>query len=486
VKLGRNDLCHCGSGKKYKHCCMVTGTIGANAPADLVWRKLRGLLEGYGERILRFIDQAYGASALDEAWAEFVVGHDIEFDPESPTLQLFMPWFFHFWSPDVDTEVEDEALHGVAPTAAYLVRHGSQLDPLLRRYLESCLSTPLTFFEVTKAVPGQRILLRDILSGAQHDVTERAASRTMQYGDIVFGQLARVERLTMLEASNGFAIAPTEKAAIVDLRAQIAKANPVLTDEVLRDYYLEMLEVFQDIAERAFNPQLPTLQNTDGEPLSMRKLIYELKVPPQTAFDALKHLALSEPDEQLLADAERDSRGALASVTIVWKRPGNAKHPDWETTSMGTIAIEPGRLSAEVNSEARADAAAKAIDAALGEGVEFRVTQVQSMEKLIADSRAKAAAGIAIEPKPNPLAELPEVKQKVAEMLAAHWDRWVDQTLPALSGRTPMQAVQDPDGREIVESLLVQAERYGRAMNPPTDEAVFRRVRERLGLPSRG
>ena len=64
----------------------------------------------------------------------------------------------------------------------------------------------------------------------------------------------------MLEASNGFAIAPTEKATIVDLRAQIAKSNPVLTDEVLRDYYLEMLEVFQDIAERAFNPQLPTLQ----------------------------------------------------------------------------------------------------------------------------------------------------------------------------------------------------------------------------------
>ena len=133
MKLGRNDLCHCGSGKKYKHCCMVTGTIGTNASADLVWRKLRGLLEGYGQRMLRFIDHAYGPSALDEAWEEFVVGHDIEFDEKSPTLQLFMPWFFHFWSPDVDTEVEDEALQGVSPTAAYLAKHGSQLDPLLPR-----------------------------------------------------------------------------------------------------------------------------------------------------------------------------------------------------------------------------------------------------------------------------------------------------------------------------------------------------------------
>lgn len=24
-KIGRNDLCPCGSGKKYKHCCLDTG-----------------------------------------------------------------------------------------------------------------------------------------------------------------------------------------------------------------------------------------------------------------------------------------------------------------------------------------------------------------------------------------------------------------------------------------------------------------------------
>ena len=208
-------------------------------------------------------------------------------------------------------------------------------------------------------------------------------------------------------------------------------------------------------------------------------------MPAIPVFDYIPHLALTESDEQLLADAERDSIGALASVTIVCKRPGNRIHTDWETTAMGTIAIEPGRLSAEVNLQPRADAVAKAIEAALGEGVEFRVTQVQSMEKVIADARAKAASAVASEPEPNPLAELPEVKQKLAEVMAAHWERWVDQPLPALSGRTPIQAVQDPDGRESVESLLVQAERYGRRMSPPTDEAIFRRVRERLRLPVR-
>ena len=45
-----------------------------------------------------------------------------------------------------------------------------------------------------------------------------------------------------------------------------------------------------------------------------------------------------------------------------------------------------------------------------------------------------------------------------------------------------MEAVKDADGREIVESLVIQGERSGRSPNMPTDEDVFRRLRERLGL----
>ncbi|MCC7079826.1 MAG: SEC-C domain-containing protein [Burkholderiales bacterium] len=483
MKLGRNDPCHCGSGKKYKHCCLLAGAISAAAPADLVWRRLRGLLDGYASRMIRFIDAAYGPCALEEAWDEFVLDRDIEFEPEAPLMQLFMPWFFHSWSPDADTEVADASLHRVIPTAAYLARKRRQLDPLLVRYLESCLQTPLSYYEVTACAPGERIELRDIFTSAQYDVTERSASRSMQRGDLLFGQLAHLDRLTMLEATSGFAIAPLEKAAIVAVRANIAQAFPEITAQVLREYDIELIDLFHDIAERAFNPKLPQLQNTDGDPLSMRKLIYDLSASPQAAFDALKHLALDQADDVLLADAARDARGELSSVSFTWSKRGNTMHPDWSNTSLGTITIDGARLTAEVNSEARADAAAKEIEAALGEGAQFRVTQIQSMEKMLSDARtARAAAGGIDKAQHNELAELPEVRAKVAEMMAAHWERWVDQPIPMLGGRTPIDAVRDRDGREVVESLVIQGERQGRAMNPPTDEAVFRRLRERLGL----
>lgn len=80
------------------------------------------------------------------------------------------------------------------------------------------------------------------------------------------------------------------------------------------------------------------------------------------------------------------------------------------------------------------------------------------------------------------LAESPKVRVKISEMMEAHWERWVDERLPILGDRTQMEAVKDADGREIVESLIKQGERSARSPGMHTDERVFRRLRERLGL----
>ena len=112
MKPGRNDLCPCGSGKKYKHCCLNAGSVPAAAPADLSWRRLRALLDGFATEMLRFTAEAYGPLALHEAWDEFTGYDDLEFDPNTPLMQLFMPWFFHCWAPDpVATKVVNKSLH---------------------------------------------------------------------------------------------------------------------------------------------------------------------------------------------------------------------------------------------------------------------------------------------------------------------------------------------------------------------------------------
>jgi hypothetical protein len=484
MKTGRNDPCPCGSGKKYKHCCLSAGAGPAIAPADLTWRRLRALLDGFAAEMLRFTVEAYGPLAVHEAWNEFMCDEDLEFDPDTPLMQLFMPWFFHCWSPDpIATMVGNKSLHNVIPTAAYLSSKGRRLDPLLRRYLESLLTAPFTFFEVMACDPGTGMTLRDVMTQEEHAVTERGLSQGVQRGDLLFGQLASVDRLTMVEACNGFAIPPMEKAPIIELRAHIASTHPVITHQVLRDWDFELLDLFHEITDRLYNPRLPTLQNTDGEPLSLHKLVFDLNSPPQAVFDALKHLALDELDEDLLSDATRDSEGTLTRVRFSWKKRGNKKHAGLDNTVLGWIEIDGARLVAEVNSEARASAIRQKIEAALGKGVRYRASEIQSPERMLADLRA--AGGLrdgAASRESDQLAEIPEVRAKISEMMAAHWEHWVDEPLPILGNRTPMEAVKDVDGREIVESLVIQAERFGHNPAMATDEDVFRRVRERLGL----
>ena len=484
MKPGRNDPCPCGSGKKYKHCCLNAGTAQAAAPADLTWRRMRGLLDGFPDEMLRFTVQAYGRLAVHEAWNEFTGFDDLEFDPNTPLMQLFMPWFFNCWAPDpVDTGVANKSLHDVIPTKAYLTAKGRRLDPLLLRYLESLLTAPFTFFEVLACDPGAGMTLRDVMTQEEHEVTERGASQGMQLGDLLFGQLASVDRLTMLEACNGFAIPPIEKAPIIELRAHIASVHAVITNQVLRERDFELLDLFHEIADRLYNPRLPTLQNTDGEPLSLHKLVFDLNAPPQAAFDALKHLALDEPDEDLLTDATRDAEDKLTCVRFNWKKRGNKKHAGWDNTVLGWIEIDGTRLIAEVNSKSRADSIRKKIETALGAGIRYRASEIQSPERMLADLRAAGTArGGAASEESERLAELPEVREKISEMMAAHWEHWVSQPLPILRNRTPMDAVKDPDGREIVESLVIQAERLGRSPNLQTDENVFQRLRGRLGL----
>jgi hypothetical protein len=73
-KIGRNDPCPCGSGKKYKHCC-----YGENSPVlrqvvtydDADWTKIRRTEGDVVRRILGFALRRYGKEVFQEAQEEF-------------------------------------------------------------------------------------------------------------------------------------------------------------------------------------------------------------------------------------------------------------------------------------------------------------------------------------------------------------------------------------------------------------------------------
>ena len=149
-----------------------------------------------------------------------------------------------------------------------------------------------------------------------------------------------------------------------------------------------------------------------------------------------------------------------------------------DNTVLASIEIEGTRLLADVNSEQREQALRAIVTQALGERARYRATQIQSLQKLLSEDRAPARAVA----EDAGLAELPDVQAKMGAIMAKHYARWVNDKIPALGGRTPLEAVQDRAGREAVGALLRQIERDGSRLKPPLDPEIIRQLRERLDL----
>lgn len=184
-----------------------------------LWHRIRGAVDGYAVELVRLIGESYSSDTVQRAWAEFTSGSGETFAGDDPHTELFFSWLFHRWSPSREkgNSVDDSSLYGVPPTRAYLDRRSSQLDPLLRRYLETCLATSPGFYEVFNCKPCVGFQARDVVTGEECEVSEDLASTSLSDGEIMFAHLVTIEETTMLEAISPLSFPPELKRHLFQL-----------------------------------------------------------------------------------------------------------------------------------------------------------------------------------------------------------------------------------------------------------------------------
>ena len=475
-KPGRNDPCLCGSGKKYKHCCM--NAQPAEPPEELRWRRVRRAIEGMADILLRFGRTRYGPTMLVEAWETFNLAEEpTDFDPQTPHLPVFMPWLFFDWQPDpLDTDIDPAVLDGLTLAQAYLRDNARRADLLLVEYLQACCAAPFSFYDVVSARPNVGATVRDIFNGEEIVVRERSASTQMSSGDILFAKIARLKDIALFEGLTPVMIPPDHRAPILTLRKRMKRSKKTLTSAELREWDIDMLCTYHEIVEPILNPRMPVLQNTDGDPFMPHTVVYDI-ASPQAAFDALVDLYVVASREELLEEATRDAAGKLTGIAFEWQKAGNAKHKSWDNTILGHIAIDGARLTAEVNSENRALRFREIMNERLP-GARYRTTSIESVESMLKRPE-KTSHGAAQEA--ADFNAQPEVQAMLTEEMRRHYREWLDTRIPLLGNRTPRQAVKSRDGRELVEGILLQIER-GIGQTPQIDPAIVREMRDALGL----
>ncbi len=173
-KIGRNDPCPCGSGKKYKWCCLVKTASPVGFTSD---DRLLAL-----EKLDRFVETKLGAED-DEAWEsffEFWTDQLEELNEEETQISedFYDGWFF--W----DCTLTD---------GRRVVDRFQEEGPLLsqgeRQYLRLMAETTVRLYEVMDVSPGESVTLVELPSGARTQVREKNASRSLCRGALLAARI---------------------------------------------------------------------------------------------------------------------------------------------------------------------------------------------------------------------------------------------------------------------------------------------------------
>lgn len=273
------------------------------------------------------------------------------------------------------------------------------------------------------------------------------------------------------------------KGPVLDFRAHFRGKGGYLTLEDLFELEIEIREIYWHIKENLFNPKSPEICNTDGDPISFHRLIYDLyDIEPVVA--RLATLNFIETAEEILRGAERDSNGKILKVEFDWIKKGNKQVKEWDNTMLGRLIFEGSRLTIEVNSAKRANTIRKKVERLAGQLVRYKTTLIEPLEAKIKERRSGKSKVLDEEKARNEeLNNRPEIKAALREFTRKHMEGWIYTKIPPLNGRTPMEAVKDPEGKEMVLALLTQFERLAMNKNDVDFElALLKETRGKLGL----
>ena len=478
---GRNDPCPCGSGRKYKKCCQA----GADQ-ADFRYRHWRQVEAHLNPELLSFALETLGPEALGDAWSEFYDDEpEDDFDPESPMNTVFIPWFLFNW--DYDPAAPAHAIIAQSFLDEY------ELSSDEKEFLSSCIGAPYSLCEVVEVTPGVGLTLSDLLRRLKYTVVERSASQTLKRGEIIYCAATYLDGLISNIGTGPYALRPIAKREILELRQWIMDEEGAeeITPDTLGIYESEIRRFYLDFVNAMFRP--PQLTNTDKEPFLPHKIYFDITAA-EKAFHALADLA-EGVSEETLRERSSSADGILLTAEIPWlggttearKRLGGP-------VLLGIIKIDHEKLVVEVNSSKRAEIIRQIIEERLGADVTYKTTLIEpiesEVEKMWATAAAERMLGTSAE-RPNPTKDTgvispgdipPEWREALKETARQHWIEWMDLPVPALNNMTPREATTTEEGRDLLESLLLDYESRAGDTSENVMDPDVPALRRELGL----
>ena len=355
----------------------------------------------------------------------------------------FMSWFL------VNRVAHDQKKNPIPPLSwRFRAERANSLSLIEKDYLNFIIDEPFSFFEILTPKPGAGYLVRDILTDREIYVNEKSGSQGIQVGGILFGRLAIVGDVAIFDAVSDVLFPMEWKNEILGLRQEIRRICKIKKDQMpnvdqLVGFAAMIRALYRDFRNAAQNPRPPQMSNTDGDPMSLNKTIFDID-SADIVFEALHSLDFNDTKEELLKDAKKDSSGKILKIEFPWLKKGSKKNKGMGNTVLGNITIEKNRMTVETNSLKRDEAIKSIIAERCGKFAHHKSTLIEPFEAKMRNHREamtstqKHTSALS----QQELMSRPEVKAQLQEMQKKHMESWVTQKIPAFGNKTPVQAVK--------------------------------------------
>ncbi len=493
TKIGRNEPCPCGSGKKYKKCCLNRECEERARKATRIERE-----EKLREAVFDFIFDDRFADEIDIAEDIFFAGGPLHYDTEDkvcpecgehlvtvdaqieeilevgpgekidedtvemPPDEKPIEWDEEdFYDKDDlfndDFDEEDETLfnlwyfhdyvsdrYGSDMVSLFEKEKGGKLDEADREILASWKNTILGLFEVVDVEYSKGVLLRDLLTDERYFVRDISLSKSVFKWDCIFMRLNKVGEEWGGIGTCRILSQPQADVMKETIESKFADSGvPTLQDYLHKAYpsISIMHRIFYLLSEFAPMPELRTM---DGEAIIFSKATYKI-------------LDKRKVGERLEKCSEIDHTEEEEAYTWYEEIPEEERRFDGERRILGSITIDGGKLTLECNSRERLARGRELLSGIMNDGIVFIKEDFEdvgsAMERMEKEDKGKGR-------KKQETEEIPEELRRrlKEEYLLNHYKNWLDMDVPALEGQTPRQAVKTTDGKQKLIEMLKDIE----------------------------
>lgn len=427
IKIGRNEPCPCGSGKKYKQCC-------ANASATLAEPEKKGF-DGAVERAIGWLMNKH-RKAVNVAIEEMLFGGLNDEEQEALEARDEQTWQGIQLNATEWLLAEGQILvkGEYKSVSEYLLSQGGPLFTVdQRRWITQLAERHLHIYDVTDVIPGKQMTLCDALDveALPIIVREKSGSQASLVGTQIGLRIMEVDgHYELSGAVYPFSrlVGPGVVAYLREAVDQLDKRRidlPEFLSFIIRRKWLE--QYF------APTPMPIMMDASSGEPILLITDHYRVK-----DWKALVQSLSTQSD----VHGDRESG---------WSRLVDCA----DGLTRSAVAINIGKSADKITlfyrTQGYADKGRPWFEALADDAVQFISRELSDPKGMMTNMAASQGA--------KPVASKPDLPPDViADVIekAIHrmYANWADEPIQALGGKTPRQAIKTPAGLERVKGLL--------------------------------